>query len=184
MLSMQCKNVRKELDRFVDGDLGEPSRSSLKRHLRECSGCLLEYQKTVRLVTAMAQLRPVRAHEDFAHGVLTRLSSFKRDSRRRLSMAASMEITAAMAMIAATLCYTNWAVRSSSISDSNRRLDPVPVTVRGPASLPVADALAATAVESAKDPAVEKNAGALGKGPTEGDQQIPGSNPGLMTIEK
>jgi len=58
---MRCRNVRRKLSEFLDGELDERTREEIRRHLAICKGCSKEYDEMVEavsLVRALPRLEP------------------------------------------------------------------------------------------------------------------------------
>ena len=70
----QCNEVRQQLSAYVDGELDEPLRAQIERHLFECAGCQKELDELRRTIKAVKELPRVAAPPDFSGQIMSQLS--------------------------------------------------------------------------------------------------------------
>jgi anti-sigma factor (TIGR02949 family) len=54
-MQISCREVRRELADYMEGDIDEDMRARIEQHFRECDGCSVMYdsiRKVIRLVGA------------------------------------------------------------------------------------------------------------------------------------
>jgi len=98
---MTCRQVRRQLLAWVEGELDESQWLSLVQHMEVCELCRAEAQRWQRLV---AVLRAI-AQSDGIPPVPNRLWHRLRTHRRRLPAAVSLFVTACVAF------FLGWGVR-------------------------------------------------------------------------
>ncbi len=98
---MTCRQVRRQLLAWVEGELDESQWLSLVQHMEVCELCRAEAQRWQRLV---ATLRAI-AQSDGVPPVPNRLWHRLRTHRRRLPVAVSLFVTACVAF------FLGWGVR-------------------------------------------------------------------------
>lgn len=84
---MTCERVRAQLTAYLDGDLDEPSASSLRGHLRLCEACRAEADQHARVVDALASLAPPEPPSAMWDGVKARLGAAEIEDAKRSRLA-------------------------------------------------------------------------------------------------
>jgi len=70
---MKCKDVRKMLSDYIDGQLDAAVRAEMRTHLAACRGCLHELLVLRASMDRLLSLRKLRAPDDFLESVYNRL---------------------------------------------------------------------------------------------------------------
>ncbi|MGM0412388.1 MAG: anti-sigma factor family protein, partial [Pseudomonadota bacterium] len=55
-MDMNCQDVQRDLDEFLDGTLDGSTHSATAAHIEDCEGCRQALEETRRLRTALAAL--------------------------------------------------------------------------------------------------------------------------------
>lgn len=84
---MTCERVHAQLTAYLDGDLDEPSASSLRGHLRLCEACRALADQHARVVDALASLAPPEPPSAMWEGVKARLGAAEIEDARRSRLA-------------------------------------------------------------------------------------------------
>jgi|GEM_PF-1306546 len=61
---MRCRDVRKKLSEFLDGELDERTRDEVQRHLAICGECSREYDEMIEAVSLVRNLPKLDPPED------------------------------------------------------------------------------------------------------------------------
>lgn len=72
---MKCKQVKRLLDEFVEGELGSPQRETVERHLGVCPSCREEVSALRRTIDLIAEFGELKEPPDFLTQVRERLES-------------------------------------------------------------------------------------------------------------
>lgn len=70
---MDCKKCHAFFSLFFDLSLGEPEKSEVEKHLRECASCRNEFEELTKTCQMVGQVHPVEVPEDFCERVMLRL---------------------------------------------------------------------------------------------------------------
>ena len=77
---MRCEKVLGQMSVFVDEMLEDPLAAGIRQHLRDCSECSREYERTRRLRHALMSMRPERAPKYLRSLVQMRIATANRES--------------------------------------------------------------------------------------------------------
>jgi len=70
---MRCRNVKSNLNRYLDGELSAEEQGDMERHIAACGSCREALARLRAAVTALAQLpAPPEVPEGFAERVIAR----------------------------------------------------------------------------------------------------------------
>jgi hypothetical protein len=75
---MDCRNFRKNLEDYLQGDLDFPGRFGMERHAQQCFACGKEVSDAQKLGQMAREFRKVAAPPDFEASVLARIHADKR----------------------------------------------------------------------------------------------------------
>jgi anti-sigma factor RsiW len=71
--SLDHEEAKERFDRYYEGDLPPAEQQAMDAHLASCGECRDEYQRLVRALGALSQMRSTRAPKDFLDGVQGRI---------------------------------------------------------------------------------------------------------------
>jgi len=99
---MKCDEAKQYIMEYIDGELPPGKIAALKKHVRKCTECSVEYEEQKRLIRSIQKLPKVHAPIGFTDGVtraINRRNAFGGWLRRYGSMAAAILLTVGVAAL-------------------------------------------------------------------------------------
>src|SRR4030042_4754024 len=109
---MECEDIRKQLEAFLDGEVKEAERTAIQGHLATCSECARAFRQSKRLASVLQSWKaaepPTDLYDRLKSGLESRESWWRKALTPAFALKAALRFAEAAAVVFITLAVSRY----------------------------------------------------------------------------